>query len=238
MSGASPLRIFTEDPLDRAGDLIVPSREERHHLTVRRAVAGQPIEVLDGQGRVGYGRLTEAGAVALERRERIDPPSELMLLVGVADRDRFLWLVEKSVEFGVTSLVPVETERSRPVATRIRGEHLVKLKRRAREALKQSGGAWGLAIHPITDLGSAVRLVGAERRWLADPRGIPPEIKPGGVSVAAAVGPEGGFTESEVELLSAAGFTPTRLGLRTLRFETAALAAAMIVRLEGRERDG
>lgn len=47
-------------------------------------------------------------------------------------------------------------------------------------------------------------------------------------SLLVAVGPEGGFTAAERQLLVEAGFQPARLGPYTLRFETAALAAAVI----------
>lgn len=233
MMRAAPFRIFAEGPLADATTRLVPPSDERHHLKVRRAEPGQSIEVLDGQGRIGFGRLGADGTVAIERTELVPRPTALALLVGAADRDRFFWLVEKCVEIGVTELVPIETERSRQVATRIRDEHRDKLDRRAREALKQCGGAWSLTIHPVTPWADALAAVRADQRWLADPRGTPPDLRSSSASVAVAVGPEGGFTEPEIEHAQAAGFVLTRLGLRTLRFETAALAAAMIVRLEG-----
>ncbi len=235
---AGPFRVVADQPLSPTARSFLLPPEERHHLEVRRAAPGQLVEVLDGRGQVAVGRLGTDGTIALEGFQRVSRPSDLMLLVGAADRDRFLWLVEKCVEVGVTDLVPVETERSRHVATRIRPEHHDKLNRRAREALKQCGGAWSLDIHPVTGLGAALALVGADRRWLADPRGAPPDLIIPATSVAVAIGPEGGFTEAEAAAIQAAGFAPTRLGLRTLRFETAALAAAMIVRLERSEPHG
>ena len=50
-------------------------------------------------------------------------PPELTLAVGAGDRERFAWLVEKAVELGVTAIVPLETERTAGVATRLRAAH-------------------------------------------------------------------------------------------------------------------
>ena len=69
--------------------------------------------------------------------------AELTLAVGAGDRDRFAWLVEKAVELGVTAVVPLETERTAGVATRVATtQHLAKLRRQALEAIKQCGAAW------------------------------------------------------------------------------------------------
>ena len=235
----NPFRIFSESPLAAPLHQLVLSPEECHHLTVRRVAAGQAIEVLDGRGQVAIGVWQADGTVAIERIEVTAKPPDLTLLVGAGDRDRFLWLVEKCVELGVTHLVPVETERSRQVATRVRPEQADKMRKRAQEALKQCGGAWALQIAPVVGLEAALAGVDANRRWLADPNGTGAELVVPSVSVAVAIGPEGGFTEAEIVAVTAAGFSPTRLGLRTLRFETAAVAAAVVARLGGgSERHG
>ena len=67
-------------------------------------------------------------------------------------------------------------------------------------------------------------------RWLAAPqKGVPPRSLTFSDPVVVAIGPEGGFTEPEVTLLTGAGFQPVTFGSSTLRFETAGLAAATTV---------
>ena len=69
----------------------------------------------------------------------------------------------------------------------------------------------------------------AGERWLADPEGeSAPRSEPDD-AVTVVVGPEGGLTQSEREAFQSAGYLPVRLGPYTLRFETAALAAAALV---------
>jgi len=212
--------------------------EERHHLEVRRARPGDAVELLDGRGAVGQGVLVAAGrswAVDVATVAHRAPQPPLSLLVGAGDRDRFGWLVEKAVELGVTRLTPLETVRSRNVATRIRAEHHDKLGRRAVEALKQSGGAWALEVAGPVPVAAAVAQVTEPVRWLADPAGQPPEPVGPDTAVAIAVGPEGGFVDDERNVLIQHGFVPVRLGPRILRFETAALAAAAIAAVQRKE---
>jgi 16S rRNA (uracil1498-N3)-methyltransferase len=148
------------------------------------------------------------------------------LAVGGGDRDRFEWLAEKATELGVAALIPVETELTAAVATRIRPQHVAKLRRRALETLKQCGAAWVPEISPPVPLATLLARPLAGERWLADASGASASA----VSPAATVlvGPEGGFTPAERAAALAGGFCPVRLGPYVLRFETAALAAAAL----------
>ncbi len=217
------------------GSQVVLDEDECHHLRVRRAVGGATVRVLDGAGAVGEGVLdlgSGDASVHLARVDRVEPPAPLQLLVAAGDRDRFGWLAEKCAELGVTELVPVETERTRPVASRLRAGHLEKLRRRTRDAIKQSGAAWAPVVGDLLPLEAAVERAVSGPRWLADPAGRMPSA--GEFPVAVAVGPEGGFGTDERALLVRAGFEPVRLGPHVMRFETAALAAAVLARASTR----
>ncbi|MDX2194646.1 MAG: RsmE family RNA methyltransferase [Gemmatimonadales bacterium] len=220
-----------------AGATVAPDDEEQQHLRVRRPRDGEPVTLLDGAGVRATGVLRLAGraaSVAVEAVERVAEPVPLVLGVGAGDRDRWLWLVEKATELGVTRLVPLETVRSGSVATHVRGEHRPKLARRAREALKQCGGAWAPAIdvpQPLADF--AVAATGT--RWLAAADGAMATAVGAAEPMTVAVGPEGGFEPAEARALEAAGFRRVRLGSRVLRFETAALAAAAMVAMARHE---
>ena len=232
------IRVLAPEPLADSSRVVTLDDDEAHHLRVRRAAAGDPAEVLDGQGRIGAGRLVAQGKgwqVALDRVRSVPVPADLILLVGGGDKDRFAWLIEKAVELGVTEVVPLDTERSRHVASRVRDEHRGRLELRAAEALKQSGGAWGLRIWRVTGLQAALAAVTATDRWLADPSGADLKTAAPDRSVAIVVGPEGGLTAAECDGARAAGFVPAALGGRILRFETAAIAAATIAGLRRKE---
>jgi 16S rRNA (uracil1498-N3)-methyltransferase len=202
---------------------------EAHHLQVRRVEPGETVELRDGEGLVGSGTLRrtgEAWSVEVGATERVAPPAPLVLAVGAGDRERFAWVVEKATELGVTAVVPLDCERTAGVATRVRPQHLERLRRHALEAVKQSGAAWATRVEQLAPLDALVGRHGGGARWLADAEGRPAPPVLGDGPLTVVVGPEGGLTMAERERLLAAGFEAIRLGHHTLRFETAAVAAA------------
>ena len=205
---------------------------EQHHLRVRRAQPGELVGLRDGAGLVGTGRLVAVGRdwqVDVESAESRGRPPGLTLAVGAGDRERFAWVVEKAAELGVTRVVPLVTGRTGGVATRLREQHLAKLRRQALEATKQCGAAWATGVSAPIELTDFARHLPPGSHWLADAAG---ELPPGTLDsapVTVVVGPEGGLADEERAALVAAGFRPVALAPDTLRFETAALAAAAVV---------
>jgi 16S rRNA (uracil1498-N3)-methyltransferase len=223
---ASPERTAPDGQTDRLLE------GEEHHLRVRRAQPDEVVAVRDGAGLVGSGRLVRSGRewrVAVETAQRWPRPADLVLAVGAGDRERFAWLVEKAVELGVTAVIPLETVRTRGVATRLRAQHIAKLRRQALEALKQCGAAWVCSVEEPVALEIFLRRPISGSGWLASGDGEPPPASLGGGRVTALVGPEGGLEDDERRAAIAAGYQPVALGPHTLRFETAAIAVAAAV---------
>jgi 16S rRNA (uracil1498-N3)-methyltransferase len=226
------MRVLVPRGSGEAGKRVRLDEAEVHHLRVRRAKDREKVEILDGAGLVGTGCLAEAGrdwAVDVEQVERTERPPETRLAVAAGDRDRFSWLVEKSVELAVTRIVPLETSRTAGVASRLKAVHLPRLRRLALEAIKQCGVTWAPVIDDPAQLGEFLRAPSTGNRWLADEAGEPAPAGMDQTPVTVVIGPEGGFSPDERASLLAAGFRSIMLGPHTLRFETAALAAAAAV---------
>jgi 16S rRNA (uracil1498-N3)-methyltransferase len=168
--------------------------------------------------------MVEIRAAELQQR-----PPVLTLAVGAGDRERFSWMVEKSVEFGVTRIVPLESEHTAGVATRVKQTHVDRLRRASLEAIKQCGVTWAPTLESPVTLAEFARESLPGAGWLADQAGdaAPALMDEGGVTVI--VGPEGGFTDAEREMVVLHGFRPVALAIHTLRFETAAVAAAAAI---------
>jgi 16S rRNA (uracil1498-N3)-methyltransferase len=225
-----------------AGKRVGLEESETHHLRVRRARVGEQVEVRDGCGLRGSGRLVQEGRdwlVDLNSVKHEPAPVDLVLAVGAGDRDRFVWLVEKSAELGVTSIVPLETAHTAGVATRLKGRHLPGVRQTALEVLKQSGAAWAPRVEELVPLRKFLDRAPAGAGWLADASGGPPPATLDSEPLSILVGPEGGFSESERMEIIEAGFRPVTLSSYTLRFETAAvLAAAAAAQARLRRADG
>jgi 16S rRNA (uracil1498-N3)-methyltransferase len=227
-----------------AGSLVPGARititaDEAHHLEVRRVQAGEPVRVLDGAGGRAEGRLLpdQGGlAVQLGQVQQEARPVPMVLAVGAGDRDRFALLIEQAAQLGATAVLPLETERSASVAGRLKGAHLERLRRRAREAIKQCDTAWAPVVAEPVPLDTFLSQPPAGARWLAERDAGPPHTLGPAEPLVVAIGPEGGFTAEERDRLVSAGFVAVRLGPHLLRFETAALAALTTAWL-ARQRD-
>ena len=153
----------------------------------------------------------------------------LTLATAVPKGERFDWLVEKATELGVARLVPVLAERS---VVDPRAAKLDRLRRAIVESSKQcrrnrlmdldAADAWA----SLVGSGSTARPPDRPS-WRAGDRR--PGLRLDGQAVILAIGPEGGFTSSEVDHAIGEGWRVVGLGATLLRVETAALAASAIL---------
>lgn len=232
------MRFFTAPGVLQATTLVMLDEDETHHAEVRRGREGEVVELLDGAGGVAAALLERDGKRWMARVtafRAVAEPVPLVLALGAGDRDRFLSVVQQCGELGITRILPVETERSRQVESRLRNAGVAKARRRAREACKQSGNPWLPVIDdlmPLNELGISGHAV----RWFfGDPAGAPlPSLRPT-EAVGWVIGPEGGFTPVEEHWLrDHLHATGVWFGPHMLRFETAAAAAAVLT-LQQRE---
>jgi 16S rRNA (uracil1498-N3)-methyltransferase len=237
------------------GDTVALGREESRHLvTVLRAGPGEPIRLADGRGRFLDGviaRAVAAGAAVTVTAVREDPretrPPRLELACALVKGQHFEWVLEKATELGVHAVRPLLAERGvvRPgPLRRRRWEALL------RAATKQAGRAYLPRLHEPIAVAALVSGLSDTRLFYGEEEARRPEDHPAAASprgLAAlgvddllarpgppcatllwAVGPEGGWSDAERDLLSAAGCA-VRLGPHRLRTETAALAGLFVL---------
>lgn len=239
-------RFFIESSMLVEEDRVVLTGEQGRHARVVRLRPGETFEV------VASGFLYSAVVDAvfpsgvrgkIVRKSQLPPPEhETHLFVGILKGAKMDLVVEKTTELGVHSITPVVCERSVPlVAEPQMGRKVERWRKIAVAASEQSKRTYVPEVRypvPFHELADAARkgfrphpraeLLIAWEGVRGTPSDLPGMIA-GKERVGILVGPEGGFSDSEVEEAEAAGFKPVSLGSRLLAAETACIAAVGFV---------
>jgi 16S rRNA (uracil1498-N3)-methyltransferase len=210
--------------------------QTRHAREVLRLPDGATVELFDDQGASATGKLVfiddHATAVDISEIAEQKPASGPQVIVAsaVPKGERADWMVEKLSELGVAAIIPLSADRS-VVLPKGAGK-LDRWTRIATESAKQSRRTGVMRIEPLTPLKELVS---------RKPNGLLLSTDPAAKSILDAcdarfsgelvlfIGPEGGWTDLEIQGFSAAGIQPVRLMNTILRVETAAIAAAAVV---------
>lgn len=217
--------------------------EQAHQIRdVLRLRAGERIIVLDNQGweyevvLSSVGRSEVRGEVAQKRQAGGEPDVRIMLYQSMVSREKFEQVLQKCTEVGVAAFVPVIAQRSIIRDWKeIKTNKLQRWKRIIQEAAEQSHRGRIPELEPPIRFEEAAARIDNSRCWLVgSPTGgtsLTTCLKDfnceGGVGLF--IGPEGGFTDAEMEALLAHGAKAFSLGKRILRTETATVVASAIV---------
>jgi 16S rRNA (uracil1498-N3)-methyltransferase len=228
-------RFYCPLPLAPGAIIDLPSGAAHHATRVLRLQAGAALTLFNGEGGEFEARLERADGRGVSARidawhgvER-ESPLAVTLIHGLASAERMDYAVQKAVELGAAAIASVVTARSVTRLDAPRAEkRLLHWQQIAIAACEQCGRNRVPLIHPIREFGdwltapsaAALRLLlaGDASQSLADlgpPRG----------AIEILAGPEGGLEPGETAAAWRTGFRPVRLGPRTLRAETAGLAA-------------
>jgi 16S rRNA (uracil1498-N3)-methyltransferase len=228
-------RFYVSFPL-APGDVGLHGPEAHHLANVSRLRAGDRVVLFNGDGRE-YTALIQGISkkhVTLTVDQVLTPARErrqhLEMAVPLPRGDRGQFLIEKLTELGVTSYVPLQTQRSEVQPSDAKME---KLERYVIEASKQCGRNTLMTIGSLAKWENyALSRETGGVRWLAhrggqDLQAFQPATRAQDVTLA--IGPAGGWTDAEIDQARQAGWQLVDLGPRILRVETAAIALAALV---------
>ena len=245
-------RFFVDAPLAVGATFELPANAAHHALRVLRLQRGDGLVLFNGRGGEFTARqLPGPGArqstvevLGFEAIER-EPALRITLVQSLIAQDRLEWVIEKAVELGVARLIMAPAARS---VVRLETGRLERRVARWSEiivnACCQCGRNRVPGIEAASSMAEAFAAVSAPPSagspspslLILDPRaGLPLAPGPHGGAVACAVGPEGGFTDEELQAARAARFTPVTLGPRVLRSETAGLVVSAALLATGGE---
>jgi 16S rRNA (uracil1498-N3)-methyltransferase len=219
-------RLFVRTPLEKDARVELDGNAANYLGNVLRLGKGGEVLLFDGVSGEWLGRIVEAGkkrlALTVERQTRpLEQVPDLTLAFAPVKRAQTDWLVEKATELGVRNLQPVMTRRT--VAERVKVERLESI---AIEAAEQCGRTLLPTLADPVPLAAFLQTLDGPLYFADETGGAPvgAALRPGPAAIL--VGPEGGFTPEERDLVRGhPQASAVSLGPRILRAETAALAA-------------
>jgi len=246
------MRRFHCDIVERGpvpGDA-VPEREKKHLHKVLRASEGARVLLMNGKGTVGEAVVGRDGSLTVDDVSRFPRPSTRvhLFVAPPSSKSALDHMLRQCAEVGVWRVDFILSERS--VARPSSRSAFERARLHLLEGCKQSGNPWfpelGNEILSFKDaveraaalsaafFGSTRNGGDAETARMIPGRvetehPVPNNAEGNGVDVAWMVGPEGGFTDGEEEILAAAGIAPVSLGPWTLRIETAAILGCFTI---------
>src|SRR3989304_9382277 len=229
-------RFFVKEKIPKAGEFVVTNETLLNQWrNVLRMEEGDKAILFDGDGYESLcevvsltGKIAKKNALlkVLETKRGLVPARDVTLYVALIKKDNFEFVLEKATELGVSHIVPVKANRSEK-----KDVNYERAQKILREASEQSGRATVPTINEIIFVEKIPNDV-----IVFDPRG---EIsareffaKNTTTPISVCIGPEGGFTDTEIDLFHAHNITVVTTGAQILRAETAAivaLALALIV---------
>jgi 16S rRNA (uracil1498-N3)-methyltransferase len=238
--------VYVEAALHPGSLVELPPDTASHLAKVLRARSGDELILFNGDGREFNGTIeTVRGSrvsafVGDGRSVDRESPLAITLVQCVPRGDRMDFIVQKATELGVARIVPVLSQRSVVRLDRTQAESKAAHWRAVAVSACEQCGRNRLpaieAAQPLLNyLGESSP--GTGPRLVLEPESAPrlntpaqdfeglPEVAI--VDAQIAIGPEGGFASDELEAFRVAGFSQVGLGPRTLRTETAAIAAVV-----------
>ena len=219
---------------------VLEDAEAAHAVRARRLRVGDVVCVFDGAGRTATAQISEVVKRPLEVHLTVEaqqhwapPAARIHLASALPKGDRQTTMLDMVTQLGITDFTPVNFERS---ISRVSKGSQDRWRRVLIESCKQSQRSWMPLVHSSMDLGD----------WISDPtddgvvnlvahkegesqNAVIEESLGGAKQVRLLVGPEGGFSESELARLDHTQATLVSLGEGVLRVEAAAVALTALV---------
>ncbi|MBM4064045.1 MAG: 16S rRNA (uracil(1498)-N(3))-methyltransferase [Planctomycetes bacterium] len=223
-------------------EIWIDGKEAHHILHVKRAKPGSKITLFDGKGIEYLANITEILddklKVFIEQTRKVDRESsvDIAIAFSIPKGKHSVFLIQKCSELGVKTLIPLHCERSVVDIRHKSAEKIEKWNKVVIEASKQCKRNYLTKIEDVMSFDSLMKtinnydllLVACTNTHTRTLKSVLTE-HPSAGKIICLVGPEGGFTRSEIEMAEKSGCVPVSIGHSILRIETAAVAIASML---------
>ncbi len=215
-----------------------------HIATVLRAKVDEEITVCDGYGTdyvcrlIGINKKQVLAEIIKKYENENEPEVKITLYQGLPKGDKMELVIQKCIEIGVDRIVPVVTEHTVVKINDKAEKKNIRWNKIAEAAAKQCGRGKIPIVDKIMTFEEAVEnskeldqsIIPYEKERETSIRSFAKSFD--GKSIGIFIGPEGGFSESEIELCKKNNISSVSLGKRILRTETAGLVTSVILLYE------
>lgn len=232
-------RLFCDFPLAIGENIELP-KDAARHIMVLRLSAGDTLTLFNGLGGEYQARITRIDRqrvtteIVSHSSREAELPYRITLAQGIPEATKMDWIIEKSVELGVSDIIPLAAQRSVVRLDNDRAEkRLSRWQAIAISAAQQCGRNRLPHIASPVGTGEYLRQTTPSPRILFSPRATETlsewarHQKPQNITLL--IGPEGGFSPEEENIAEQQGVTFLSMGPRILRTETAGLAAVAAI---------
>jgi 16S rRNA (uracil1498-N3)-methyltransferase len=230
------LPFFFTDTLPDKGELVLDQETSKHTVQVLRMQAGERLLLTDGRGNSAEAEIVSphkrhCGVRILSFKHIERPTPFLTIAISlIKNASRFEWFLEKATELGTAEIIPLICERTEK--QHYRYDRFLSV---CKSAMLQSSQSWLPELHHPEDFNEVVANASQNQKFIAhcldgNKTGLAASFNSSLQSHIVLVGPEGDFTEKEIQFARTHGFDPVSLGHTRLRTETAGIYAAVVCR--------
>jgi len=211
--------------------LLLTPQQQHYLLRVLRLRDGDKFIIMDGMGKWWLAQLEgEQGKVLEQLEVKTELPVSITLMMALPKGNGFDEVVRCCTELGVSYIAPITSDRT---LLNPSPQKLERWRRIASEAAEQSERAVIPTILETVAFMTAINKNTATHRYICEARGDYPHLQQvvnkTANEIIIAIGPEGGWTNQEIEIAVESGFQPISLGRRVLRAVTAPIVAVSLI---------
>ncbi|MEC7938467.1 MAG: 16S rRNA (uracil(1498)-N(3))-methyltransferase [Pseudomonadota bacterium] len=230
-------RIFIFDIID-SNDEYILDRDQSHYLkNVLRLKTSMKVRLFNGSGYEYLGIINKISknsvnvAVLSKEEKNNESPLKVNLIIAISRASKFDYLIQKLTELGVSSITPIQSERSEiKIRSKDQSKKIEHWEKIAISACQQCDRDRPPKIHGIGTFYSIVTVRSENMKFILEPSANS-ALSSSNIEmeeICMLSGPEGGFSPKELLLAEEHGFKPVSLGPRILRTETAPIVALSI----------
>ncbi len=239
-------KFFVDPPYVHEKTIEIIGDDAKHIANVLRCQIGEELILCDGSGYDYFckiaqisdvTKLTVLADIIEKKKSETEPNTKLTLFQGLPKADKMELIIQKAIELGVDSIVAVSTERTIVKLDKKEAKKIERWQKIAEAAAKQSFRGKIPEIHgSVLSMKEALAmaqendhiLIPYEEEEKTRLKDVVPNMK-NGDSIGIFIGPEGGFSKSEIDQAIAKNAVSITLGKRILRTETAGIAVISIL---------